>query len=133
MRRAPLLLFAAALVITSGVFLATCHYVAPWWDECCECECEGCDPVPERIFAPTNDLVECWEECDDACGRLGECGAAVTVGGCAEELCVEYVQLGEECDGALAQSEAPVDICRYYFRECEHPDWACSGGICVES
>ena len=128
------LLWLSPLFLLGG-FPLSCNYQPPFWDVCCICECEACDVQPDRIFAPANDIVECWEECDEACGTLGsdECGDAADVAGCPVEQCVEYVGLGEECDGALGQSEAPAEICTYYFKECEHPDWACSGGICVES
>ena len=52
MRRASALILASSLITATGLFGATCNYEAPWWDGCCECECEDCDQVPERIFAP---------------------------------------------------------------------------------
>ena len=132
--RAPITLLALSAVAALGLVVA-CPYDPPWWSECCECTCEGCDVEVDRVFAAEGDAVECWEECDEACVGLADegCGASVHVTDCPVELCVEYVGLGEACDGEYDSSGAPTQICRYYFRECEDPYWACSGGICVES
>jgi len=132
--RAAIALSLLTTIAALGLIVA-CPYQAPWWSECCQCACDGCDVEPDRVFAAEGDAVECWEECDSACAELSDqgCAEALNVTDCPVELCVEYVALGDECDGEYGTSDAPTQICRYYFRECEHPDWACAGGICTES
>ena len=128
------LVVAVALAAATGIGMLACPYDAPWWSECCQCACEDCDAVPDRAFAADGDAVDCWEECDTACAELADqgCGEAVNVTDCPVELCIEYVGLGEACDGQYGESDAPTEMCRYYFLECEDPDWICSGGVCAE-
>jgi hypothetical protein len=135
----------AAALLALLVVAPTCHYEPPVWSECCSCACEGCDQTPDRVFAPVGDTIECWEACDEACAEFvasgcevipGEddpSGQALNVLGCPEELCVEYVALGAQCDGSYGESGNPFEVCRHVFRECQNPDWLCEAGTCVET
>ena len=146
MSRTLVWILPAVAILALLAVAPTCNYEPPVWSECCSCACEGCDQTPPHVWAPDmGDTIECWEACDDACAEFvadgcevipGEdepSGDALNVLGCPEELCVEYVGLGEDCDGNYGESGNPVEVCRYWFRECEHPDWLSDGGVSVES